>query len=106
LVYVWDVYAPDQPPPADLAGAVRGLADTDAAAAFRAVRELVTAGDRAVPLLATVRPADRWGPRAVEVLERISTPAARSALARYAAGPPGERLTAEARAALQRIGNG
>jgi WD40 repeat protein len=57
LVYVWDVYAPDQPPPADLAGAVRGLANMEAVAAFRAIRELVAAGDRAVPLLATVRPA-------------------------------------------------
>jgi WD40 repeat protein len=105
LVYVWDVYAPDQQPPADLAGGVRGLADPDAAAAFRAVRELVAVGDRAVPLLADVRTADGWGPRAVEVLERIGTQAARSALAKYAAGLSGERLTAEAQAALKRLGN-
>jgi WD40 repeat protein len=106
LVYVWDVYAPDRPPPADLAEAVRGLADPDAAAAFRAVRELVAAGDRAVPPVDAARPADGWGRRAVEVLERIGTPAARASLSRYAAGPPGDVLTAEARAALQRLGNG
>ncbi|MFO0807749.1 MAG: WD40 repeat domain-containing protein [Gemmataceae bacterium] len=106
LVYVWDVYAPDRPPPADLTAAVRGLADPDATAAFHAIRELVAAGDRAVPLISAVRPADAWAPRAVEVLERVGSPAARAALAQCAAGPPGQPLTVEARAALQRLGNG
>ena len=41
--------------------------------------------------------------RAVEVLEVIGTPAARDVLKRWAAGPPGTRLTTEAAAALARL---
>jgi WD40 repeat protein len=41
--------------------------------------------------------------RAVEVLERIGTPAARQVLKTLAAGAPGATLTAEARASLERL---
>ncbi len=42
--------------------------------------------------------------RVVEVLERIGTPEARAVLARLAKGPDEQRLTLEARAALERFG--
>lgn len=48
------------------------------------------------------RPADLAAVRAVEVLEAIGTPAALAVLAKWAAGPPGERLTTEAAAVTKR----
>jgi hypothetical protein len=50
-----------------------------------------------------VSPAILRGLRAVEALEAINTPAARSALEHLARGAPGVRLTREARAALDRL---
>jgi hypothetical protein len=41
--------------------------------------------------------------RAVEVLERIATPAAREVLEALAKGAPGARLTQEAKASLERL---
>lgn len=43
------------------------------------------------------------GPRAVEVLERINTPAAKYVLERIAGGAPGAALTQEAKLSLARI---
>jgi WD40 repeat protein len=41
--------------------------------------------------------------RAVEAMEHLGTPAARAVLDKWAAGPPGHRLTTEATAALARL---
>jgi HEAT repeat protein len=95
----------------------------------RAMKELGQVGDAAEPLLreqraATASPevgqridelleglvhgtgdADALrARRAVEVLERIGTPEARSALAEVAAGTSGAKLKSHARAALHRLG--
>jgi WD40 repeat protein len=51
------------------------------------------------PLADKVRPV-----RAVEVLERLGTPAARRVLRKVAGGNPAARLTAEAQEALKRLG--
>jgi WD40 repeat protein len=54
--------------------------------------------------MAALRPGDGLrGVRAVEVLERIGTPAARRCLEGLAGGEPETRLTREARSTLQRI---
>lgn len=111
-------------PPGDVA---RWLADLGAAdAAVRAVayghllaqgsaaRERLTPvaagqGEQATLALnllgATEKPNDAEfrAARAVELLERIASPAATDLLTRYAAGDPAARLTVEARAALARL---
>jgi WD40 repeat protein len=43
--------------------------------------------------------------RAIEILERLRTPAAKALLADYAKGTPGSRLTQDAREALERLAN-
>jgi WD40 repeat protein len=51
-------------------------------------------------------PEDLRDARAVEALEHMATAEARALLARLAGGSPGARLTREAQAALQRLGEG
>ena len=93
----------------------------DAPRAYRTIWRLSAAGDPVVPLLAKqlkpVHPDDpekdtSLGPlatgetlrrlRAIAVLEKIGTPAARQVLERMATGLDGARETREARAALRR----
>ncbi|QEL20665.1 WD40 repeat domain-containing protein [Limnoglobus roseus] len=102
-IFVWDLYAPDRLPRDDLSWAIRDLTDPDAAVAFRAVRELAAAGDRALPLIAAIRPGDRPWPQALEALEVMGTPAARRAVAALAGGDPASRPSREAALVRDRL---
>jgi hypothetical protein len=107
----------------------RWLKDLDAprfAAREQAQRELTAAGDLIRPKLEAARKgatleagrrideilkaADGWAPerlrqlRACEVLEGVRTPDAVRVLKAWAAGPPGARLTVEARESVDRLG--
>jgi WD40 repeat protein len=112
-----------------LAQRIAELDDGRYAIRAQASRELEALGERAAPALRRLlagrptpearRQAEQLlarlsGPptdratlralRAVEVLERIATPAAKQLLADLANGDPGARLTQEAAAALKRLG--
>jgi WD40 repeat protein len=85
-------------------GAEAGSALRAAAAAPPSAEVRRLAGDLLNRLAAPpTRPDDLRAIRAAEVLETIGTPAARAALARWAAGPANHRLTTEAAAALERL---
>jgi WD40 repeat protein len=114
-------------PAAKLAQLVADLESEDYPTRDAAMRELEKAGGEASALLKhavtkspsaevrklaaellgkidspAVRPEDLKVLRAVEALEHIGTPAARTQLEKWAAGPAGHRLTAEAAAAIAR----
>jgi hypothetical protein len=78
---------------------------------LRAAREQAKAEEvrtRLDALLASIpterSPAELVHARAVAAMEAAGTPAARKLLAEWANGPPGARLTVDARAALGRLG--
>ncbi|MBX9580749.1 MAG: PQQ-binding-like beta-propeller repeat protein, partial [Gemmataceae bacterium] len=115
--------------PADrLAKLVADLASDDFRTRQAAVRELEGVGRQALPAVRAAagkpatpeagklaaglaarfdgpptRPDDLRAVRAVEVLEGVGSPAAREVLAKWAAGPPADRLTVEAAAAVKRL---
>jgi hypothetical protein len=121
------VPTPAEPTPAEVAKWVRQL-DAPAfparAAAEKALRDLgrPAAGELKAALTATksaeareqiedllarldrLPPMNRAEARAVEVLERIATPAAKELLAAFAAGADHTVLTTDAKAALARLG--
>ncbi len=112
----------DPSAPLDLEGLWAELG-RDAAHAYRAIWRMSAAADQAVSFLADhlqpIRPDDpdrdtSLGPiakgetlrrlRAIAVLDKINTPAARRVLQRLATGLEGARETRDARAALRRAG--
>jgi WD40 repeat protein len=81
------------------AAALRRAAEKSVSAEVRKTAAEILAKVEGVP----TRPNDLRAIRAVEVLESIGTHAAKQVLARWAAGPAGTWLTAEAAAALERL---
>jgi hypothetical protein len=122
------LYPPAAPGKARVARLIADLASDDAATAQGANAELESLGKAAVPFLvralgeassaaqrqrleqliarahsSTVLADSLRAVRAVEVLERMNTPAAKRKLEQLAAGDPSARLTREAKASLERL---
>jgi RNA polymerase sigma factor (sigma-70 family) len=117
---------PRRPDAKPIARLIADLDSDDFKVREKATRELTTLGDAAMPELRRalekqpplemrrriqqlLDQTSDWTPerlrdhRAIQTLEHMGTPAARTVLATLAAGAPGARRTEEARAALRRV---